>query len=1233
AGLPLCQSCPFPAENLLWSAAKRIQPQAFSFGAQRVLPRKLWCGQDSILLMPHSTLAWRWFVTQQLLQVVTAVRNDCGNLLQWQLVTAITSGCGNISGILPDIIKKQVNQAEKESKAIQEGREALIQLSKDHAGNVSKQYLDFQVPGMENRIKELESSTPKQQPKDFSKEALITGQELSRISNSSTQEQQSTSAEVSMSSSPEQQSTSGSVDTTTQEISVSSTQEQQSTSAEVSTSSSPEQQSTSGSVDTTTQEISVSSTQEQISTSAEVSMSASPEQQSTSGSVDTTTQEISVSSTQEQQSTSAEVSTSSSPEQQSTSGSVDTTTQEISVSSTQEQQSTSAEVSTSSSPEQQSTSGSVDTTTQEISVSSTQEQQSTSAEVSTSSSPEQQSTSGSVDTTTQEISVSSTQEQQSTSAEVSTSSSPEQQSTSGSVDTTTQEISVSSTQEQISTSAEVSMSASPEQQSTSGSVDTTTQEISVSSTQEQQSTSAEVSTSSSPEQQSTSGSVDTTTQEISVSSTQEQQSTSAEVSTSSSPEQQSTSGSVDTTTQEISVSSSQEQQSTSASVETTNIQEVSSSSTPEQQASSVTIVTTSVGFSSSFDPKQQSSTSSEEIDPGRLLVKECPTGMKGAAEWLCRKSGTWDGDLPNLSGCRNLALENVLIQLNESNNVANEMKELASMIQNSPGGLAPGDLYDLSAFFELSGMRQEELLQSAVSDAEKFQMTRDYLSSLSSLVGVTLDQPEKWQSANYSLRSTAGNEILLQMESAGASLLKYQDQGEVQLSEDSHSRRYSITFLKDYDHQGIKQLFFVADLILRKFARDDFGFSKLDQKGTSFSYKNASIQIMTDWIFDNVEDAEESIAMSFIGFKDMHNILKPNEQYVDGRFHTVNTLVMGAKLASALKNFTQSTPKEAVKMSFKDISHQHLRTWWLIAGNALSMYTLFMSGAAYAFVKTLGGNVWIRVVNVNLCLTLLTAQGFMLGIDEVDDGRKCSALAVLLHYFQLTSGAWLLIKSFNLLSFKKSFRGSKLSPGKKTLIALGAYAVPAVYAGIVAAASVGKAYSSKNLCWLEGEYALTFVIPIELIAVIAFLTSTSTLIFALMDMKQTMRSIKRIEVGIPLNYTSSVDSVARMTTLAIHAGSSAIFALILAISWALTTTYTLYSTRETEISSAIANGLQGIFMLIIVVFRLEAFQPSGEMPQIAQAVNPVHAPPLSVTEFSVRLPRLVPVLRESFRRF
>ncbi|CAG0914027.1 unnamed protein product [Notodromas monacha] len=39
-----------------------IRPRAFSFGAQSVPPRKLWHGQDSILLAPHSTLAWRWQV-------------------------------------------------------------------------------------------------------------------------------------------------------------------------------------------------------------------------------------------------------------------------------------------------------------------------------------------------------------------------------------------------------------------------------------------------------------------------------------------------------------------------------------------------------------------------------------------------------------------------------------------------------------------------------------------------------------------------------------------------------------------------------------------------------------------------------------------------------------------------------------------------------------------------------------------------------------------------------------------------------------------------------------------------------------------------------------------------------------------------------------------------------------------------------------------------------------------
>ncbi|CAG0924668.1 unnamed protein product, partial [Notodromas monacha] len=523
-----------------------------------------------------------------------------------------------------------------------------------------------------------------------------------------------------------------------------------------------------------------------------------------------------------------------------------------------------------------------------------------------------------------------------------------------------------------------------------------------------------------------------------------------------------------------------------------------------------------------------------------------------------------------------------------------------------------------------SGSRQENLLQSAQSDEEKSTISRKYLESLSSLVGASLKNPVKLQSAEYNLRSRAGNQILIQLESASASLLQYLRFGEeVKHSEVSH------------------------DLVLRNLPRDGV-FFKLDQTETSFSNGNASIQIMSDWILDNVENTEKSIKISFHGFKDMQKLLKPNEKSADGRSQSLNTLVMGAQLATSGKKQSSMISKDAVKMSFKVIQpfiakdeedsincvfwdtteaawsssgcqtivvddenvdcscshltnfavginfvrlqpeHKTLRTWWLIAGNALSMYTLVMSGAAYVFVKTLGGNIWTKVVNVNLCLTLLTAQGLMLGIDEVATEKRCLALAVLLHYFQMTSGAWLLIKSFNLLSFK------------------------------------------KVQCWLEDEQTMTFAIPIELIAVIAFLMSMSTLLFAQMDMKQSRRFLRKAQENTRAN-GQDYGAVRNMKFLRIHAASLAIFTLILGLSWALTTSYTLFPSRGTEISSAIGNALQGMFMLLIVLFRLEAV-PSEVESNLAQAVNPAHVPRISEGRISVNLPRLRPISPTGYYR-
>ncbi|CAG0923394.1 unnamed protein product, partial [Notodromas monacha] len=271
-----------------------------------------------------------------------------------------------------------------------------------------------------------------------------------------------------------------------------------------------------------------------------------------------------------------------------------------------------------------------------------------------------------------------------------------------------------------------------------------------------------------------------------------------------------------------------------------------------------------------------------ESDPGKMIVKECPSGMQGSAEWFCQKSGDWEGDLPNLSGCT------------------------------------------------------------------------------------------------------------------------------------------SINF---------------QDLVLKNLPRDG-AFFKLDQTETSFSNGNASIQIMSDWILDNLENTEKSIKISFLGFKDMQKLLKPNEYLLDD-YHLES--------ASCVNTTHESTGDHPSLSGVTKVIQP-----FIAKDEEDSINCVFWDTAEAAWSSS-------------GCQTIV--------VDDENVDCSCS------HLTNFAVG-------LNLVRLQpESPERRKLSPTKKKLLALGAYAVPAVYVGIVAAASLGKAYSSKSLCWLEDEQTMTFAIPIELIAV------------------------------------------------------------------------------------------------------------------------------------------------------
>ena len=155
------------------------------------------------------------------------------------------------------------------------------------------------------------------------------------------------------------------------------------------------------------------------------------------------------------------------------------------------------------------------------------------------------------------------------------------------------------------------------------------------------------------------------------------------------------------------------------------------------------------------------------------------------------------------------------------------------------------------------------------------------------------------------------------------------------------------------------------------------------------------------------------------------------------------------------------------------------------------------------------------VIHVNLCLSLLTAELiFMFGIDQTSDTATCAVIAASLHYFFLSSFAWMFLEGYQIYKMLVRVFESPNSP-LKTYFAFG-YLTPlsivlisfvvdwlvlqgeADTADMCYSILAASSYGQQDYCWLatHNKFILTFIIP----AVLVILSNVAMLGFALHSM-------------------------------------------------------------------------------------------------------------------------------------
>ncbi|XP_022088082.1 uncharacterized protein LOC110977874 isoform X2 [Acanthaster planci] len=241
-------------------------------------------------------------------------------------------------------------------------------------------------------------------------------------------------------------------------------------------------------------------------------------------------------------------------------------------------------------------------------------------------------------------------------------------------------------------------------------------------------------------------------------------------------------------------------------------------------------------------------------------------------------------------------------------------------------------------------------------------------------------------------------------------------------------------------------------------------------------------------------------------------------------------------------------------------------------GSSLSIAGLSITIALYLAIRSLRTLKASRILISFCCSLLLLYLVFLAGIEQTSSRSGCIAAAVLMHYFALTSMAWMGVEAANLyLKLVKVFN-SDVSHFfiKASLVAWG---LPAVVIVIILAVDY-RVYDSEDRCFLKPGTA--FYVGQLLIIGLVFLFNL--VVFALVFRKLTCVA-GRVK-GSPGE--SNRDMVARrlkaMVSVAVLLGLTWVFGLLSV--WG-TVSFAF------QVLFCICNSLQGLFVFLLFVVRQE----------------------------------------------
>ena len=207
------------------------------------------------------------------------------------------------------------------------------------------------------------------------------------------------------------------------------------------------------------------------------------------------------------------------------------------------------------------------------------------------------------------------------------------------------------------------------------------------------------------------------------------------------------------------------------------------------------------------------------------------------------------------------------------------------------------------------------------------------------------------------------------------------------------------------------------------------------------------------------------------------------------------------------------------------------------------------------FMMTSSNTTDRDVIHVNLCFSLLTAEIiFMFGIDQTSNTSLCSVISVALHYFFLSSFAWMFLEGYQIYELLvKVFQSRRTGRKRHYIIGYGAPLLIVLLALVIDTVKIYRdndsqdmcfdpvalsSYGTETNCWLnvDNNFILSFIIP----AVIVICSNVAMLLFAVLSLTlHKLGSDKTANQDILVSYMKGV------LVLMCLLGSTWVFGLLL----------------------------------------------------------------------------------------